>query len=228
MSSIVPAGERCLPLDDAFAALVPGGGLRRGSVVGCVGPASVTLACAIAARSVTTGSWLAMVGASMCNAETAAELGVPLRRVIHVDAGKSPKQWAERVAAAVDGFDLVMTRPPAGAERQLRQVRIRLQSRGAVLIAVDARRLDISCDVEFSTTSIEWAGLGAGHGHLIARRATVECAGRRVPRPVSGEFWLPGPGGRVAAIDPIAVPAPLVPEHPLVSEPLVAGLSRAG
>lgn len=163
---------------------------------------------------------MVMVGTPMLNVESAAELGVPLRRVVHVDAGKGPKQWAERVAAAVDGFDVVMTRPPSGAERQLRQVRIRLQARGAVLIAVDTHHLDISCDVEFSTTSVEWSGLGAGHGHLVGRRATVRCGGRRVPRPVSGEFWLPGPDGRVALVEPIA--------EPVAVPATVAGLSRAG
>jgi hypothetical protein len=107
--------------------------------------------------------------------------------------------WAERVAAAADGFDIVMTRPPSGAERVVRQVRTRLQARGVVLIAVGPTSAGVSCDLEFTTTSVEWGGLGQGNGHLIARRVTVRAGGRRMPRPIELDLWLPGPDGRVGS-----------------------------
>ena len=222
IAPLVPARDRCLPVDEAFASLLTDDGLRRGHVVGCTGPAAMTLAVALAARSVVAGSWLAVVGVPMLGAEAAAELGVPLARVVQVDVDGGPGVWAERVGAAADGFDVVLTRPPPGADRVLRKVRTRLQARGVVLFAVGPTSAGCSCDVEFTTTSVEWAGLGQGSGHLLGRRATVRSGGRRIPRPFECELWLPGPDGRVQVLDP----AGATDEHPLLPE--VAELSRAG
>jgi len=130
--------------------------------------------------------------------EATAEFGIPLSRLVVVDVTGGPSVWAERVAAAADGFDIVLTCPPAGAERVVRQVRTRLQARGVVLIAVGPTSAGVSCDLEFTTTSVEWGGLGQGNGHLIARRVTVRAGGRRMQRPVELDLWLPAPGGGVA------------------------------
>ena len=70
--------------------------------------------------------------------EAASEFGVPLARVVLVDVDGNSSVWAERVAAAADGFDLIVTCPPVGAERVVRRVRQRLQARGVVLVAVSA------------------------------------------------------------------------------------------
>ena len=179
--------------------MLPDAGLVRGRVVGCAGPAAMSLALALAARATTTGSWLAVVGVPMLGVEAVAELGVPLSRLVTVDSDGRPAAWAERVGAAADGFDLILTRPPAGADRVVRKVRQRLQARGVVLIAVGPTSPGIGCDVEFTTTATAWDGLGQGHGSLVGRRATVRVGGRRVPRPVEYELWLPGPNGRVTA-----------------------------
>lgn len=180
--------------------MLPDAGLVRGRIVGCTGPAAMSLGLALAARATTTGSWLAVVGVPMLGVEAAAELGVPLSRLVAIDVDGRPAAWAERVGAAADGFDLILTRPPAGADRVVRKVRQRLQARGVVLIAVGPSNPGIGCDVEFTTTSVAWAGLGSGHGSLAARRATVRVGGRRVPRPVERDLWLPGPGGRVEVV----------------------------
>jgi len=179
--------------------MLPDAGLVRGRVVGCTGPAAMSLALSLGSRAAATGAWLAVVGVPMLGVEAAGELGVPLERLVMVDTDARPATWAERVGAAADGFDLILTRPPAGAERVVRKVRQRLQARGVVLLAVGPTTPGISCDVEFSTTSVEWAGAGTGHGSLMGRRAMVRVGGRRMPRSVERELWLPGPHGRVEA-----------------------------
>ncbi len=177
--------------------MLPDAGLQRGRVIGCTGPAAMSLGLALASRSVIVGSWLAAVGVPMLGVEAAAEFGIPLSRLIVVDVQGGPAAWAERVAAAADGFDVVLTCPPAGAERVVRKVRTRLQARGVVMIVVGSVTLGVSCDLEFTTTSVAWGGLGQGFGHLTARRVTVRSGGRRMPRPVELDLWLPGPTGRV-------------------------------
>lgn len=222
LASLVPTRDRCVPVDEAFAPMLPDAGLVRGRVVGCTGPAAMSLAVALAARATTTGSWLAVVGVPMLGVEAVAELGVPLSRLVAIDSDGRPAAWAERVGAAADGFDLILTLPPAGADRVVRKVRQRLQARGVVLIAVGPSSPGIGCDIEFSTTAVEWAGLGAGHGSLAGRRAMVRVGGRRVPRPIEREFWLPGPDGRAVAVPGL--------EHPGDIHTDVAGreLRRAG
>lgn len=182
--------------------MLPDAGLVRGRVVGCTGPAAMSLALSLAARATVTGSWLAVVGVPMLGVEAVAELGVPLSRLVAVDTDGRPAAWAERVGAAADGFDLILTRPPAGADRVVRKVRQRLQARGVVMIAVGPSSPGIACDVEFTTTAVSWEGVGRGHGSLTGRRATVRIGGRRVPRPVERELWLPGPTGGVAVAGP--------------------------
>lgn len=199
LASLAPAGDRCLPVDEVLVPLLPDAGLQRGRIIGCTGPAAMSLALALASRSVAVGSWLAVVGVPMLGVEAAAQFGLPLSRLVMVDSPGPAAGWGERVGAAADGFDIVLTRPPVGAERVLRKVRTRLQARGVVLITVGPTSQEVSCDLEFTTTSVEWAGIGHGAGHLTARRATVRSGGRRMPRPVELELWLPGPDGRVAS-----------------------------
>ena len=224
LESLTPARDRCLPVDEAFTPLLPDAGLRRGRVIGCTGPAAISLALALASRSVTVGSWLAVVGVPMLGVEAAGEFGIELSRLVVVDADGGPTVWAERVAAAADGFDIVLTRPPGGAERVARKVRTRLQAGGVVLIAVGPTSPGMSCDLEFTTTAVVWSGLGRGHGHLVARRATVRAGGRRMPRPVELDLWLPAPDGRVAPVDPDARNERNGVRHPSVTPVL----SRAG
>lgn len=202
LSSLAPARDRCLPVDEAFADLLPEAGLRRGHVIGCSGPAAMSLLLALAARSIVAGSWMAVVDVPMLGVEAAAEMGIPLARVVRVDVSGGMGAWAERVAAAADGFDVVVTRPPAGADRVLRKIRTRLQARGSVLLAVGPTGPGVSCDIELTTTAVAWTGLEQGSGYLMGRRATVQVAGRRAPRAVTGEFWLPGPDGTARPIVP--------------------------
>jgi hypothetical protein len=199
--SLVPARDRCLPVDEVFASLLPDAGLQRGRVVGCSGVAAWSLALGVISRAVGTGSWAAFVGTPAIGLEAASELGVALARVVLVDVDGSPSVWAERVAAAADGFELIVTCPPVGAERVARRVRQRLQARGVVLFAVSPSTPSLACDVELASTAVTWAGIGQGSGYLMARRVTVAVTGRRVPRRRECELLLPCPNGRIRVLE---------------------------
>ncbi len=226
-ATIVPVRDRCLPVDEAFAPMLPDTGLVRGRVVGCTGPAAMSLALALSARATTTGAWLAAVGVPMLGVEAAGELGVSLERLVKVDTDGRPATWAERVGAAADGFDLILTQPPAGAERVVRKVRQRLQARGVVLLAVGPTSPGISCDIEFTTTAVDWTGVGDGYGALYGRRAVVRAGGRRQPRAIERELWLPGPNGRVRSAEFLAAPDETDAPNEITTE-LVFELGRAG
>jgi hypothetical protein len=213
VGELVPARDLCLPVDEVLATMLPDAGLQRGRVIGCSGVAAWSLALGLISRAVSTGSWAAFVGAPMVGLEAAAEFGVALSRVVLVDADGSSSVWAERVAAAADGFELIVTCPPVGAERVVRRVRQRLQARGVVLVAVSASTPSLACDLELSSTSVTWAGIGQGAGHLRARRVMVEVAGRRMPRPVERELLLPCPNGRLRRIDAQRIDDRQVDQH---------------
>jgi hypothetical protein len=196
--------DRVLPVDEVFATMLPLAGLQRGQVVGCSGAAGWSLGFGLISRAVGTGSWVAFVGAPMAGIEAAAELGVSLARVVFVDVDGGPSVWAERVAAAADGFELIVTCPPIGAERVARRVRQRLQARGVVLLALSPsleQSPSLACDLELTASAVRWAGIGQGCGYLMARRVTVRVSGRRVPRQLEREILLPCPNGRLRALD---------------------------
>ena len=189
-----------MPVDEVFAPLLPDAGLQRGRVVGCSGVAAWSLALGVISRAVSTGSWAAFVGTPTLGLEAASEMGVALARVVLVDVDGGSSVWAERVAAAADGFELIVTSPPVGAERVARRVRQRLQARGVVLFAVSPGTPSLACDVELSSTAVTWAGIGQGSGYLMARRVTLAVTGRRVPRRRECELLLPCPNGRMRVL----------------------------
>jgi hypothetical protein len=212
------ARERLLPVDRVLGELLPEGGLVRGRVIGCAGDAATSLALALAARASIAGSWLAVVGpigvpglpssrscapvTATIGVEAAAELGVAIERLVLVDADPGhPREWAERVAAVADGVEMILTCPPVGADRVLRLVRQRIQARGAVLLTVGGSGAGADLLVEART--VAWEGIGEGAGRLCRRRVALCVTGRRAPRPVSGECWLPGASGALEAVRPV-------------------------
>ena len=104
--------------------------------------------------------------------------------------------------AAAEGFEIILTCAPPGAERMLRKVRQRLQARGAVLVVILPTNQGerFTCDVELVTSTVEWLGIGSGHGGLVGRRVSITSQGRRSPRSLHTEVWLPGPDGRVGSV----------------------------
>lgn len=229
LAGAVPARDRTIPVDEPLGSLLPDGGLQRGRVVGCDGPAAVSVAGALVAGAARAGSWVLLLGAATVGLEALAELGVPLHRVVAVETDTGPAAWAERLAAAADGFELILTVPPRGAERVERKVRQRLQARGAVLIAITTisaagpTRGAVGRDLSLTTVAPRWVGIGSGHGRLVAREVDVVVAGRRMPRAVHRTLWLPGPDGRVdvasTVASPVASPVASTVASPVASVP---------
>ena len=211
------ARDRVVPVLPALAGLMPEGGLARGSVVsvgpgsdgaGDVGTGVTSLALALAAGPSRAGSWVAVVGRSDLGLVAAAELGVVLDRLALVEE-PPPDGWAAVVAALIGAVDLVLVAPehrvPAADARRLAA---RARERGTVLVQIDpgarssgrSRGSGLEVDLRLAVVGAEWEGVGVGHGHLQARRLTVEAGGRRrASRPRRAELWLPDARGRVTA-----------------------------
>ena len=187
------ARQRTLPVADPLQPLLPEGGLARGRTVACRGVAATSLALALAAEATDAGAWLAVVDVPWLGVEAAAELGVPLERLVRVEpATGDATAWADLVAAVLDGFELVVTRVPrrvnagdpapravAGPGPRERAARRRRPR------AAQRRRHDggVDCGV---------GGRRRGCGHLRGRRVTVVSSGRRIPRP-AGRAVAPRP-----------------------------------
>ena len=187
--------QHTLPVLPSFANLVPHGVVQRGIVVSCHGPAAVSLAMGFVAGPVRDGAWVGVAGVPELGLAAAAELGVPLERMVAVvEPASEPfsrERWADVVAALIDGFDTVVL---GGSLARLsaadaRRLRARAQSRGAVLVAVDLPAFE--GDIRLTAEHCDWSGLGAGYGVASQRWVRVECSGRRVPAPRRGQVCLP-------------------------------------
>jgi hypothetical protein len=187
--------DAVLPVLPALQGLLPGG-LRRGSVV-ATGPWGL-LCLALAAGASAAGAWCAVVGLPQLGVAAAAGAGLdPGRMLLIADPGPG---WPQVVASLLDGCELVLLRPP---DRPSAQMRRRLEATvrrfGGVLV--------VAGDWDGAQTRLlvahqEWAGIGAGHGRLRARRAQVVADGRgAAARPLARWLWLPGPDGAVTIAD---------------------------
>jgi hypothetical protein len=190
------ASERILPVAGDFAALFTEGGLVRGRSLACTGPAATSLALALAAPVVAAGSWLAAIDVPTIGLDAASEFGVALERVVAVCTGDQPDQqaarWPDVVAAAADGFDLLLTKVPAGiSPSAVRKVAVRLRQRDVVMLVLGDPG-PLSCDGVLDSGAAEWTGLGNGHGHLRHRELVVEAAGRRLHGRRRCRLALPG------------------------------------
>jgi hypothetical protein len=189
------ARDRSLPVAGPLVPLV--GSLVRGQTVSCRGIAAPSLALALAAEATDTGAWLAVVDVPWLGVEAAAEVGIPLERLVRVDLG-TDGNWADLTAAVLDGFEVVITRIPRrlGATA-LRRLLARVKARAAVLVAVGDPG-PLVADIVMESSTAVWEGVERGCGHLRGRRIEVEASGRRIPRPRRADLWLPAPGGGVS------------------------------
>jgi hypothetical protein len=190
----VLAGESLLPVLPALRGLLPGGGLQRGSVVtsGDWG----LLALALTAGAVADGAWCAIVGVPALGVRAATEAGLDLDRVLLVsEPGPS---WLQAVASLLDGFDIVLLRPPDQPSAQLRRKLEAVARRhGSVLVVAGEWP---GAQARLLVADAQWVGIGDGHGRLQARRAQVIASGRGAgERLRSAWLWLPGPDGAIAA-----------------------------
>jgi len=206
----VAARERTLPVVPALGGLLPQG-VQRGSVVGCAGPAAVSLALAVMAGASQAGAWVVAAGLPGLGLAAAEEMGVVAARLVQVvEPAAEPwddARWGDVLAAMVDGFDMVLVGPGAQGVRPAtaRRVTARLQARGAVMVCVGAPAF--GADLLLGSEQHQWAGLGDGHGVATSRRVAAVLEGRRVPRPRRAVLWLPAAGGQVRAGTPAAADA---------------------
>jgi hypothetical protein len=212
MRPVSAAEQRTLPVIDPLAPLLPTG-LPRGVAVTTAGDAARSLAFVLAAGAGQAGSWLAVLGLEGPGWRAVAELGVATGRLVHVEVGADATRVAEGIAAALDGFDLVLVGPrihlTAAVERRLHA---RARERGAVLIGVHedfpAVRGHVRggpfaavADLRGTTRVESWQGPGAGTGHLSGRRVEIVMEGKRLPgRRRSARLWMPGSDGTVAPV----------------------------
>jgi hypothetical protein len=186
---------------EPLAPLLPGGGLRRGSVVAVHD--STALLLALLAAATAQGAWAAVIGVGDLGVLAAAEAGVAVRRLALVPRpGSDPVSVA---AALLDGVGLVALagadRVPSGARRSLAA---RVRQRGSVLLPLGRWP---GADIELNCRTETWYGAESGHGRLRSREVVVRAVGRgAAARPRTARLLLPGPGGAVAAAlaDPTA------------------------
>ncbi len=190
--------EQRLPVVPALEPVLPGAGLRRGTIVALDGPGSTSLLWALLAPPTATGSWAALVGVPG-GLVAAVEAGVALDRVA-VLAPPGPGLWASVVAALLDGFDLVVAAPEHRVRpTDGRRLAARARERGTVVVLAGGDRAwPEATDLRLAVADPVWEGLGPGHGHLRRRRVHLEVTGRReAARPRATDLWLPGDDHRV-------------------------------
>jgi hypothetical protein len=194
-------GAGTLPVLPALRELLPRGGLARGSVA-VVAEFSL-LALALAAGASADGAWCAIAGMPEAGVLAAAGLGLDTERTLLVpDPGSA---WPQVVASLLDGCELVVLRPPAGAPAPVRQ---RLEAtlrrgRRVLLVAGDWP----GAHVRFRVITQGWTGLGDGHGRLRACCAEVMADGRGEAAMTRTRWlWLPSEDGSVTTADPADIP----------------------
>jgi hypothetical protein len=172
------AQERTLPVAPALVEWL-GPALQRGVTVAVTGSTAGAAAVSLqlAAGASAAGSWAVAVGLPDLGLVAAAEAGVALERLALIpEPGSS---WADVVAAVIDGFDVVLARPPtrlkAGAARRLVA---RARERGTVLVGVGGWPEGASARIELTGTKWEGLEYGDGTGHLRAVHRTLHPTGR--------------------------------------------------
>ena len=181
VAPVALARERTLPVGGELAGLFTEGGLVRGRTIACQGPAATSTALALVAAAVSAGSWMAVVDLPTIGLDAASELGVPLERIVAIGTDGDPARWIDVVAAAADGFDVLLVRVPSELPAAaVRKLAVRLRQRDVVTIVLGDPGA-MACDGVLHTDALQWSGLGDGHGHLRERRVVVEASGRRLP-----------------------------------------------
>ena len=194
------AKSRMLPLGEPWSALVPSGGLRRGSTVVVQAPpgrGGLSLALSLLTESSARGHWAAVVGVDDPGVVAIADLGVDLRRVLFVPRPRGA--WAESAADLLDGVDLLIVRPPSRASHgAARRLVDRVRERGTVLIVLAELNAPwpLPADLSFDIIQAQWAT----SSRLDARYLTVRVAGRgEAARGAEHVVVLPNRRGRAEA-----------------------------
>lgn len=178
VAPVVLAGDQVIPVDESVQRLLPGGALRRGTVVsveGQPGTGSTSLLFRLVAAASNDGSWVALVGMPDAGLLAAAEAGVSLERVAVIP--EPGGHWPLVTAALLDAIDLVVVRPSTRVRPQdARRLATRARDRGGVLLV--AGGWPEGADVRLTARRGRWEGLADGHGFLRARTLDIVTGGR--------------------------------------------------
>jgi hypothetical protein len=166
-----------LPVPGALQALLPGGGLARGTVVSATGSASLLLG--IVAAVTAAEGHVALVGQPQLGLLAAAEMGACLERIAVVeDPGPDPLEIA---AILLDGMDLVvvgLAAPPPPSRARVLAARAR--SKGSTLLVAggdwSGSALRLTAEV------VGYDGIDdARRGRVCGARLSVRASGRSGP-----------------------------------------------
>jgi hypothetical protein len=187
-----------LPVAAPLAALLPSGGLRRGTTVAVAGTAGATsLVLALLAEASAGGAWAGVIGRPDLGLVAVAEAGIALERLALV-----PYPGADLVAVAaalLDGLDLVVLAGRVLHSSDRARLAARARQRGAVLLPLGPWP---GADLELVCAQGRWQGVDAEEGdvwRLTLREMRVHLRGRGVaPSGRSSRLLLPGPAGEPA------------------------------
>ncbi|AZI57808.1 hypothetical protein EH165_06250 [Nakamurella antarctica] len=179
---VVAVEPSVLPVPDALAGLLPGGGLPKGGIISLVvddddqaGAGTTSLLFSLLAGP--TKPWSALVGLPDLGMQAAAELGVDLARVVLIpNPGVDLLQVLSVLADGVDLIAVASYHGPLASPARLRVLSARLKQRGTVLVAMGDWA---GADLTLSVSVAAWGGLGTGHGRLRDRELVVRLRGRR-------------------------------------------------
>lgn len=188
--------EGLVPVPAPFASRIAG--LPVGAAVRIEGSMSLLLAFAAAATSgpERADTWIAVVGMPDLCLAAAAEAGVDLDRIVLVpDPGERP---APVVAAAVDGFEVVLLGPAAAlGQADLRSLLHRVRHRSGLLLTTEPCP---GVAVTVRALGRTWRGLERGYGLLRAQEVRVRLTGRGVDERLQVRL---GEDPMVAADEPV-------------------------
>ncbi|KAB1891521.1 hypothetical protein F6W69_13345 [Microbacterium oxydans] len=214
--------QALLPLDPAFASLLPEGGLQTGTSYSVSPSPSLVLALLGAASQ--KGLWCAVVGMPTLGAEAAAAFGIDLARLILVPTPGD--RWLAATSALAEVVPLIVVSPGSRArDADVARLSARLRDRGCTLLVTEtpgAERWPQS-EGTIRLHDPHWHGLGAGWGLLSDCTVTVTARTRHSPRPSSVRVQLPGGHGAVETVgaELTALPA-LAPETAFVPETAIS------
>lgn len=165
--------EQLLVACEPLASVLPGGGVRRGSVVlvdGPLGAGGTSISLQLIAAATATGAWAAMLDDEGSLATgAAADLGVALDRFLVV-RDVPAERWPNVVALLCDAVSLVACRTPRGlALGVARRLVARARRRGTVLVVSGAWPGEAALRLRVDRSV--WGGLDAEGGGALCERA---------------------------------------------------------